>query len=187
MSEIRKDVAETGTNVKRKVTAPETFFSPSYAGLTRVSMLSAGIPAKKGTHMRAVDIFGLAVAVVIAGLAQTVSPWLLPWWGGMIIAGLIATASGIHILWIHLSESSRSFIRPAFLGGVVSAGGVGFDISCGVRTMLTGLKIADILPVQAALPHALYRQISAGVGSRGPITLDASDMDAMLVAPAQLI
>ena len=31
-------------------------------------------------------------------------------------------------------------------GGVVSAGGVGFDISCGVRTMLTGLKIADILP-----------------------------------------
>ena len=33
-------------------------------------------------------------------------------------------------------------------GGVVSAGGVGFDISCGVRTMLTGLTVADILPVQ---------------------------------------
>ena len=33
-------------------------------------------------------------------------------------------------------------------GGVVSAGGVGFDISCGVRTMLTGLKVADMLPVQ---------------------------------------
>ena len=30
-------------------------------------------------------------------------------------------------------------------GGVVSAGGVGFDISCGVRTMLTGLAVADIL------------------------------------------
>jgi len=28
-------------------------------------------------------------------------------------------------------------------GGVISAGGVGFDISCGVRTMLTGLSIAD--------------------------------------------
>ena len=69
-------------------------------------------------------------------------------------------------------------------GGVVSAGGVGFDISCGLRTMLTGLKIADILPVQRALADSLYRQIPAGVGSRGPITLDAGDMDAMLAGGA---
>jgi len=69
-------------------------------------------------------------------------------------------------------------------GGVVSAGGVGFDISCGVRTMLTGLKIADILPVQGTLADSLYRQIPAGVGSRGPITLDAGDMDAMLAGGA---
>jgi len=69
-------------------------------------------------------------------------------------------------------------------GGVVSAGGVGFDISCGVRTMLTGLKLADILPVQGALADSLYRQIPAGVGSRGPITLDESDMDAMLAGGA---
>jgi len=69
-------------------------------------------------------------------------------------------------------------------GGVVSAGGVGFDISCGVRTMLTGLKVADILPVQAALADSLYRQIPAGVGSRGPITLDETDMDAMLAGGA---
>ena len=33
----------------------------------------------------------------------------------------------------------------------MSAGGVGFDISCGVRTMLTGLKVTDILPVQKSL------------------------------------
>lgn len=69
-------------------------------------------------------------------------------------------------------------------GGVVSAGGVGFDISCGVRTMLTGLKVSDILPVQGALADSLYRQIPAGVGSRGSITLDESDMDAMLVGGA---
>ena len=65
-------------------------------------------------------------------------------------------------------------------GGVVSAGGVGFDISCGVRTMLTGLKVADILPVQKALADSLYRQIPAGVGSTGSITLDAIEMEAML-------
>ena len=65
-------------------------------------------------------------------------------------------------------------------GGVVSAGGVGFDISCGVRTMLTGLKVADIVPVQRALADSLFRQIPAGVGSTGAITLDAIEMDAML-------
>ena len=69
-------------------------------------------------------------------------------------------------------------------GGVVSAGGVGFDISCGVRTMLTGLKVADVLPVQKSLVELLFRQIPAGVGSRGPITLDEIDMDAMLAGGA---
>ena len=65
-------------------------------------------------------------------------------------------------------------------GGVISAGGVGFDISCGVRTMLTGLKVADISPVQTSLADLLFRPIPAGVGSKGLITLDAIDMDAML-------
>ncbi|MEX0752199.1 MAG: RtcB family protein [Xanthobacteraceae bacterium] len=64
--------------------------------------------------------------------------------------------------------------------GVISAGGVGFDISCGVRTMLTGLSVADILPVQKPLADSLFRQIPAGVGSKGAITLDAAEMDAML-------
>jgi tRNA-splicing ligase RtcB len=70
-------------------------------------------------------------------------------------------------------------------GGVVSAGGVGFDISCGVRTMLTGLSVTDILPVQKSLADSIYRQIPAGVGSRGAITLDASEMAAMLTGGAR--
>lgn len=69
-------------------------------------------------------------------------------------------------------------------GGVVSAGGVGFDISCGVRTMLTGLRTADIAPVQKPLAESLFRQIPAGVGSTGAITLEAADMDAMLLGGA---
>ncbi len=69
-------------------------------------------------------------------------------------------------------------------GGVVSAGGVGFDISCGVRTMLTGLKVADILPVQESLAESLFRRIPAGVGSTGAITLDAVEMESMLARGA---
>jgi tRNA-splicing ligase RtcB (3'-phosphate/5'-hydroxy nucleic acid ligase) len=65
-------------------------------------------------------------------------------------------------------------------GGVVSAGGVGFDISCGVRTMLTGLKISDIEPVQTSLADSLFGQIPAGLGSKGVITLDPLELDAML-------
>ena len=70
-------------------------------------------------------------------------------------------------------------------GGIVSAGGVGFDISCGVRTMLTGLSVADVLPVQKSLADSLFRQIPAGVGSKGAITLDAIDMNAMLSGGAR--
>jgi tRNA-splicing ligase RtcB len=70
-------------------------------------------------------------------------------------------------------------------GGVISAGGVGFDISCGVRTMLTGLKVADVLPVQKQLAESLFQQIPAGLGSRGSITLDTAEMDAMLTGGAR--
>ncbi|HEY7991048.1 MAG TPA: RtcB family protein [Stellaceae bacterium] len=65
-------------------------------------------------------------------------------------------------------------------GGVISAGGVGFDISCGVRTLLTGLKRADIEPVKKSLADSLFRNIPAGVGSTGKISLDETEMDAML-------
>ncbi len=65
-------------------------------------------------------------------------------------------------------------------GGVISAGGVGFDISCGVRTLTTGLRREDIEPVKTRLADALYREIPVGVGSTGRIRLSESEMDAML-------
>ena len=69
-------------------------------------------------------------------------------------------------------------------GGVISAGGVGFDISCGVRLLHTGLTVADLRPVQEQLVNALFRAIPAGVGSEGRIELDDREMDAMLAGGA---
>jgi tRNA-splicing ligase RtcB len=69
-------------------------------------------------------------------------------------------------------------------GGVVSAGGVGFDISCGVRTLLTGLTAADIRARQEQLAEALLRRVPAGVGSTGTTVLGAKDMDDMLAGGA---
>ncbi len=66
-------------------------------------------------------------------------------------------------------------------GGVVSAGGVGFDISCGVRCLSTGLKTADLdAATRELLVDALYHRIPVGVGSRGRIRLDEQQMEAML-------
>ncbi|WP_139557217.1 RtcB family protein [Methylotetracoccus oryzae] len=70
-------------------------------------------------------------------------------------------------------------------GGVVSAGGVGFDISCGVRTLLTGLRRDAIEAVKGQLADALYAAIPAGLGSQGDIRLDDRALDAMLVGGAR--
>jgi len=69
-------------------------------------------------------------------------------------------------------------------GGVVSAGGVGFDISCGVRALYTGLTRKDVEPVKEKLAHELSRQIPAGVGSTGRIRLDDDEFDRMLTGGA---
>ena len=70
-------------------------------------------------------------------------------------------------------------------GGVVSAGGVGFDISCGVRALYTGLKKKDIEPVKQKLADLLYQNVPAGVGSTGRLHLDTKGMNAMLSGGAQ--
>ncbi|NIR31123.1 MAG: RtcB family protein [Gammaproteobacteria bacterium] len=65
-------------------------------------------------------------------------------------------------------------------GGVISAGGVGFDISCGVRTMLTGLARTEIEPVKVTLADELFKTIPVGLGKGGKIRLDEREMEAML-------
>jgi tRNA-splicing ligase RtcB len=65
-------------------------------------------------------------------------------------------------------------------GGVISAGGVGFDISCGVRTLLTGLRREDIERVKRDLADSLFRNIPAGLGSTGKLALDLDQIDTML-------
>jgi tRNA-splicing ligase RtcB len=70
-------------------------------------------------------------------------------------------------------------------GGIVSAGGVGFDISCGVRALHTGLTANAIEPLKRDLAHQLSRSVPAGVGSRGRIHLDDRQLDAMLEGGAR--
>jgi tRNA-splicing ligase RtcB len=70
-------------------------------------------------------------------------------------------------------------------GGVISAGGVGFDISCGVRCLLTGIPTAAVRNLQATLADTLFAAIPAGVGSQGALTLDDAELDEMLLGGAR--
>jgi tRNA-splicing ligase RtcB len=65
-------------------------------------------------------------------------------------------------------------------GGVISAGGVGFDISCGVRTLTTGLREEDVREGLEPLAHDLYRTVPAGIGSRGALRLSTAELDAVM-------
>lgn len=65
--------------------------------------------------------------------------------------------------------------------GVISAGGVGFDISCGVRLLTTGLQYPEFLPYQEKLADALFARIPAGVGSASCIHLNLNEIDEMLL------
>jgi tRNA-splicing ligase RtcB len=71
------------------------------------------------------------------------------------------------------------------LDGVVSAGGVGFDISCGVRTLLTDIPLSAIEEVKQELADALYQHIPVGLGSRGQIVLSDTQLDHMLTGGAR--
>jgi tRNA-splicing ligase RtcB len=70
-------------------------------------------------------------------------------------------------------------------GGVVSAGGVGFDISCGVRALHTGLQRDAIEAKQGLLADALFAAIPAGIGSTGQVHLNDEELDAMLTGGAR--
>ncbi len=70
-------------------------------------------------------------------------------------------------------------------GGIISAGGVGFDISCGVRTLVTNLRSGDLEGLRPALADELFARIPAGVGSTGSIRLDDRGMTHMLSGGAR--
>ena len=64
--------------------------------------------------------------------------------------------------------------------GVISPGGIGFDINCGVRLIRTDLTAAEVQPRLDALLDVLFRNVPSGVGSKGPIRLNKSSINPVL-------
>ena len=63
---------------------------------------------------------------------------------------------------------------------VVSPGGVGFDINCGVRLVRTNLTEAEVQPLKEEVAQALFDHIPVGVGGKGIIPVDSKTLDTAL-------
>lgn len=64
--------------------------------------------------------------------------------------------------------------------GVVSPGGVGYDINCGVRLALTGLDKSEVAPRIRDLINTLFARVPSGLGSRGGIKLNKKGLSEVL-------
>ncbi|HKJ45576.1 MAG TPA: RtcB family protein [Balneolales bacterium] len=64
--------------------------------------------------------------------------------------------------------------------GVISPGGIGYDINCGVRLLVTDLMFDDVSDRLEKLSEELYAQIPSGVGRGGSIKLSLKEIDMVL-------
>lgn len=64
--------------------------------------------------------------------------------------------------------------------GIISPGGIGYDINCGVRLLKTNLKLNDIEKRKKEIVARLYEMIPLGVGSEGPIHLTDTDWNEII-------
>jgi tRNA-splicing ligase RtcB len=104
----------------------------------------------------------------------------------------VATLPGIQTHSIVLPDGHEGYGFP--VGGVaamdaeegmISPGGVGYDINCGVRLLRTNLSEEDVRPKLKDLVIDLFNSIPSGVGSKGAIKLNQTQLDEVLVKGVQ--
>ncbi|MGQ4893185.1 MAG: RtcB family protein, partial [Candidatus Njordarchaeia archaeon] len=69
--------------------------------------------------------------------------------------------------------------------GIISPGGIGFDINCGVRFLITNLRIGDIEKNAERLLRVLSEHVPAGVGRSGHLALSGGELEEVAVAGAE--
>lgn len=99
----------------------------------------------------------------------------------------IATLPGIVKYAIAMPDIHQGYgfpvggvIATELPDGVISPGGIGYDINCGVRVLASQLETHEIRPHLDTLAAALYQNCPSGVGSSGTISLRGDEMDIVL-------
>ncbi|MEX2264452.1 MAG: RtcB family protein [Bryobacteraceae bacterium] len=75
-------------------------------------------------------------------------------------------------------------VATDFQYGVVSPGGVGFDINCGVRLLRTSLKEGEVRRRLQPLMEQVFRDVPSGAGSTGPVKIGERQLDEVLLQGA---
>jgi tRNA-splicing ligase RtcB len=71
--------------------------------------------------------------------------------------------------------------------GVVSPGGVGYDINCGVRLLVLPLTVAELGDRRLPLVHEISRAVPAGTGKHGALRLEGASLDRLLVEGPRML
>ncbi len=104
----------------------------------------------------------------------------------------VATMPGIQKYSIAMPEAHVGYGFPiggiaAFDAneGVLSPGGVGYDINCGVRLLTTNLKSSDLSGKIYNLIEALFKAVPSGVGSKSELRVRGQELDEVFVKGAE--
>ncbi|MEM0043110.1 MAG: RtcB family protein [Thermofilaceae archaeon] len=102
-------------------------------------------------------------------------------------AANVAILPGIYKYSIVLPDGHQGYGFPIggvaafdYNEGVLSPGGVGYDINCGVRILRTNLRYEDVKDKLRELSDLLFRYIPSGLGSRGRVSLSKVELDRVL-------
>ncbi len=104
----------------------------------------------------------------------------------------VATLPGIKKAAIAMPDAHQGYGFPIggvaateYPKGVISPGGIGYDINCGVRLLSTDVLYDDIKHRIEELSRRLYKNIPAGAGKSGPLNLSRNELNGVLKEGAQ--
>jgi len=99
-------------------------------------------------------------------------------------AANVTTLPGIEKFGITLPDGHEGYGFPIggvaatdLEAGVISPGGVGYDINCGVRLLTTNLEEKDVRPLLPDLLETIFKNVPSGLGSSGKLKLSSNELD----------
>lgn len=104
---------------------------------------------------------------------------------GAFLPGIVKASLAMPDMHFGYGLAIGGVVATDIKDGVVSPGGTGYDINCGVRLVRSNLKLQDIKDKTKELVNALYAEIPTGVGSKGRITLSPQEWRDLLIKGAR--